>query len=168
MLCFPIRTYLKVANVIDGNLFVSPNNHFKILCRIKRKGFSFQRAGRAGRTRPGKCYRLCTKEAFSKVTLSLCVAFYSADSDVLSTADSLIFIIEIEVHYCITATLKLPCYLGPGGWVGSHLCPFTSLSYQLRSTLKKSIQSKSLKKMKILLFMSTQPITEKVTQLEDD
>ena len=28
-----------------------------------------QRAGRAGRTRPGQCYRLCTEEDFSKLPL---------------------------------------------------------------------------------------------------
>ena len=46
------------------------------------KASATQRAGRAGRVRPGHCFRLCTESDFDKLlmqaTVSICLAYSSA------------------------------------------------------------------------------------------
>lgn len=60
-----------VVYVVDPGLFkqmlYNPRTHVEsLLVSPISKASAMQRAGRAGRTRPGKCFRLYTKEAFDR------------------------------------------------------------------------------------------------------
>lgn len=82
------RKVVVATNIAETSITIEGISHVVDSCFVKLKWFNpettidslivteiskasaLQRAGRAGRTRPGKCYRLCTKEAFSKLQLN--------------------------------------------------------------------------------------------------
>ena len=72
---FLMRYFLQVSHVIDScfvKLACFNNETFNnslIITEVSQASAE-QRAGRAGRTRPGKCYRLCREKDFLKLPLN--------------------------------------------------------------------------------------------------